>query len=1149
MKKNLVRRTFIAVLIITAVFFAGNLYAVSVSNFQELKNLYNSQSQSQQTAVLSNDISAGSGDRLSTSYADLDLSVNLNGKLLSFSNNTYSGMGGSVCFTGKNLRFFSGDLSFTNISSSHSYGGAVFNAVGSNMSFENCRALFSNNTNGLYGGAIENFGKMIFSGGSAVFSGNQSSMGGALESWDQSSSYFPTAEILFNSIRVEFFGNNANDGGAVSNFSGSLIDFNGSVVVFTSNSATYGGAIYNALGSTLTFRNSNVTFSGNSADRGSAIYNSDGRLSFTGGTTVFSNSTGDYIIYSDGGEVIFSGGKVVFSDNLEPYEFIESYYSDIFTFDPEEVNFLNNSAVNGGAGMIDIKSVMYSNFGSGLKIKAFGNSASDSGGFLFLNADNLSFNGKVEIGSNSAANFGGAFDVSASTLSFNNAQTLFGANSAQRGSVFYALNSVINFNGGVTEFSNNLAFGTDKSMIYASGQSEVNFNGGTVIFSNHNGSFKLINDESALNFNPSEIHFISNTNNGDGGADMQGADSFLFNKFENGLKVKAIGNKTYGDGGFLYLKNKSVKFNADLQISNNSADGKGGAFYISGGSLTFNSDNADIVFNANSAGGVPNDIYMADNSFLIVEGSKNIKFGGGILSDASAASLAAFKYGSGSVELCGVNEIWGNFEIAQGTVLLSAEASYKGKNLKIDSAGVLDMQNDFVNTVNTADFDSLGGVKMEVFSDSRADKIISQTAHISGGSAEIKAGFGIYNEKRFDLITASSLLSGAGFDSVVLNTPLLSYSIQYDSNAAYLIINGTYSSGFEYLDGLSYNQSQTAKALDAISLKESGDISDIIRRISDMDDNSQKEALTQMSGYFLSNAIKSAASENLSVMIYDKMVNYIEKDVTNKGFWTHIQGGYFSYSQDENSAGTYKSSFIGAAAGYNMYVEDKGVLYGFLIKFNRDSSSQLESRSDSNKAGAGLYGIYSFGNKEIKAIVSAGYDLFNNQRNVMEKTAESSFGAFLLNADFEAALQYALAYDVKLKPYVGIEASSIQYDAFKEKNAGGYNLEVKGGNYARAKGRIGVLAEIAVLDNYSFSAGAQAHYLAAGAENEIESSFESTPELFKSKGAKEGEVGFSLSAATEGKINDSWKIFVNAKYETAQNYSAIFGNLGIRYSY
>ncbi|MDR3048519.1 MAG: OmpA family protein [Elusimicrobiota bacterium] len=190
------------------------------------------------------------------------------------------------------------------------------------------------------------------------------------------------------------------------------------------------------------------------------------------------------------------------------------------------------------------------------------------------------------------------------------------------------------------------------------------------------------------------------TINGAGGyIDGSQFGGFVFSSVQSFFYDITLQNfKRTGAGGVFAADNYSaISFvNTNASFNNNSATTNGAVAYLdSYSNLSFTADlsDMDIQFYNNSANGVENDVYFADdNSELLfsVDNSFTINLTNGIITSGAAGAIAR-KTGLGVLEFNGVAKIGNIFSIDAGTVVFNvSQSTIYSLNMSVDT--VLSMQ-------------------------------------------------------------------------------------------------------------------------------------------------------------------------------------------------------------------------------------------------------------------------------------------------------------------------------------------------------------------------------------------------------------------------------------------------------------------------
>lgn len=353
--------------------------------------------------------------------------------------------------------------SFINYTNSAS-GGAIFNAAAgqinlSNVSFGeilkdtegNITGAQSGNTASVQGGAIQNIeGGTITFTGSNTFTGNNAGQGGAISNLDG------TIDLSSKDIDIVnvFYGNTATNAGAISNVSSaghkSQLTI-GDNALFEDNIVTgYAGAILNqnsnlTIGKNAQFIN-NATGQDNNGNSGGAI-----AIDTNGG-----NDTPSFVTIGEG--AIFDGNNSTKSAGaLYIYETTGKVSVEL----GNNAEFKNNTAaVNGGAIAVFGATGTTANNDKGLSIGSGAlfenNTANQKGGAIFASdayghASEVTINGNTEFKGNKAEVAGGAIYNEANNITLNTTagDITFTGNTAagNANDIFAAENSTTNITG------------------------------------------------------------------------------------------------------------------------------------------------------------------------------------------------------------------------------------------------------------------------------------------------------------------------------------------------------------------------------------------------------------------------------------------------------------------------------------------------------------------------------------------------------------------------------------------------------------------------------------------------------------------------------------------------------------------------------
>ena len=1083
-------------------------------------------------------------------------------------------------------------------SQNNSSGGAV------TITFTSSTINFTSNSAAETG----NYGMVAQGGG--LFAGGAVSAGAGINT-GQNNSSSGTTTITFTSSTINFTGNSATSGNNAAAAQGGGLFAGGAV---SAKASGYGFNNSSSGTTTITFTGSAINFISDSVTSDSRGTVAQGGGLFAGGAV----SAGAYSNYgylssdtniSDGGAVIitftspiinftgnsaasgawgtaaqggglFAGGAVSAGAYTNGFNNSSGGETTI-TFTSSTINFTGNSATSGNNGTAAQGGGLFA--GGAVSAGVYSNSCSiSSGGAVTITfiGSKINFTGNsATSGNNSTAAQGGG---------------LFAGGSVFSGTYYDNKGYVNNSSGGAAAitFTSSTVNIAGNQVTSGSGDTKAQgggiFLGGSVSAGAYYDGRNISTDgTAAIDFTGSNISISGNTAGLGGGIFEAGSVAIDSGTASSGNAVmnftdstiNFIGNTAKDSGGAIYI---TGNFSADsalatggvaamnfsggeITFEGNQAGRLGGAIYMNDSAVTFNTDGGEVVFRSNTANGAPNDIYMDVNSQLNINGANTVRFEGGILTETSGSGIAINKSGTGTIYLGGDNQVWGDFNISGGDIVMLSNAAYAGKALELKNNGnTLDMNNGTVNTINVAgNFASDTNLRMDVFSDGTNDQIKSVTADLDG-NINIFAGVGTYYKNEYDLIITSGTdnLHGVFTSSSIISADdsRLRYELKYEDGIVKLVLAGVHITKFEDLglSWLTYNQRQTAGAFKKIS-ENPGNWAPILNEMvirqnngSDADIAVVKDFLARTSGYFLSNVIRNMAADSPNNEVYDKIRNHAEEHKTNSGLWVQVRGGLESFKKDENSLEDYNDLSLGVMFGFDRFLADKlwngDLMWGVYGRINKDNVEQGQNKADGNKNGLGLYGGYIKDSWELKAMLLGSYDRFSTERAVMGEIAKADINGVTVSADVEAAIKIWMNDNMNFRPYAGIEAANSMYGGFKESGAGIYNLDTKAGNYLRTSGRVG-----AGLDYekgiWIWYANVEGKYLIDGTKSEITSRFVDTGIDFYSRGAEEGRIQIGAGLGGEVRITGNWKGFANAKYYAAERYENLYGNVGVRYMF
>ncbi|MDR2427321.1 MAG: autotransporter domain-containing protein, partial [Endomicrobium sp.] len=1062
-------------------------------------------------------------------------------------NNNSKNYGGGIIFKQNIYASFLGNV---NISSNVAVNGGGFYSVNNvKLNFYNEVNLIRNtvaygNGGGFYAGSNSdiNFYSKV------NFINNTAWSGGAIYSLAESNG---NSNINFSDI-IKFSDNKAEMfGGAIYAAANSNINFTDfASVIFENNSAgRTGGAINASSNSIISFNNlNNTSFISNVTDNGNggAIYLGSG-----------SSSQKASIVFK--GEVNFTSNsaKIVTNEDV-------GYGGAIYAGSYSDVNFEGNSiftgneAQYGGAGYSLANSTITFN-----KAEFVSNKANVSGGAVYASADgNISFSDSVSFRDNFAAEYGGAVYADSNNNVKFIKQTYFEGNTAaNKGGAIYSNSSSLFLFEAIFNLNKTSTDTAAGGAVYAANGSTITFSGGAVFTENesisggavyaHGGSYFIFDDIAEFSLNESKA----------GGAVYSNETS----KINFGKYVNFSSNNASENGGAVYLEGGSLTIDGYAEFKDNVAVSRGGAVFMRGtanntAKLTINqTDNNPTIFKNNKAGSRDESIYLDGYTQVNFNIDKNkfVYLEDGLFSSGDSNEI--IKSGLGTFLLKGTIGGDADLFVRQGTFGVDKSGNLSGGtiNLNIEADGIFDLQNESIDTVVIKDFNSFGTLKMDVLQ-TGSDKIVTETASISGGTFDVFVGIGEY-DKKFLIIDSTNVISGE-FANIKGNYGAgISLTPEYDDTFSklYLYVLGKRDSKFINLTGLSYNQKSAALSLDWFSENPS-EISqiqkDAVDEILKKGDVEQKETLSQLAGYFLANVMRSQAASNDRKTVYRTIEDRsVKENGKSDETWIKVAGVQQKYGSDENSIGDFEDTAFGISFGWDRYEKERKFIYGIFGKYNKHDIGQEKNSADVNSFGIGAYGGLIKEKIEFKTALSVSVQNYETNRYIPFKdlTAKGSFGGNVINIDGEFAYKLPISKKTSLKPFTGIEFGYINNDEFVESGAGIYNLKVNNAEYMMGIWRtgVGVSGKVGETHKLGWSADMEFGYMFAGNAAEIDTYIMGSKYKANIKGAETGSTLLSLNLGADYKLMDNVKIYSELRYSSASSFKNYYASVGINYDF
>lgn len=548
---------------------------------------------------------------------------------------------------------------------------------------------------------------------------------------------------------------------------------------------------------------------------------------------------------------------------------------------------------------------------------------------------------------------------------------------------------------------------------------------------------------------------------------------------------------------------------------------------------------------------------------------------------ANSANISAGTFVVNNVDTQNNFEIVNDIEFANS--YLKGNSNIKAKNVIIgenafiapgNSTGTIKISGNLI-------FENGGGYQAEIGQtdslETYNDKIEADSVTISNNNTSLNLINieGSYYEKAvFEIIKANSdietnfstiTVSGLDEDDLAFGSRF-TYQAYNDADTMKVEISrkATDFANSPYLN-LSHNQKEAAKAIDNISVGQSGDIIEVLKKLesyyyykSTQDFDKLKAGLDDIAGVIYANSAFLTSFNTKQEHIYDKIKERISDNICYK-WHSKIWAEYFyntvNVGSNSNSA-KFNSNVNGIFAGFDI-VSLKSVTLGIAAGYGASQLKMNSDKTDMKDFNLGFYGGFENENWQIKAMALAGMQQYETSRqiNLMDRTASSSYNGYDIVLDGQAGYKIRFNRDndehiISLIPFIGLTGSYNSIDGFREKGADSLNLKVNNYNNFIFQARAGAGVE-GKVNKFGWYANLSLRQLLTENYNKLKMSLLNFSDI-ETMNIYSGEISktsIGLNLGADYMLDDNWTVFANTLASFADKNNNFYFNVGLSYKF
>jgi len=765
------------------------------------------------------------------------------------------------------------------------------------------------------------------------------------------------------------------------------------------------------------------------------------------------------------------------------------------------------------------------------------------GGALYTLFSSVSFDNVNLYFSANKSNYGGALFFNESQISFYNSTASFNNNTAEYGGAMSFYESKANFTHASFSFTSNTAFGNGGAF-YAEENSIIEFSSMNIIFSFNalspkietvsKGTYTIESVFPAMSggaaylylssviFNNTNALFNENKSNRNGGAFYASNASII--EFNNSTISFTNNISSQGSGGAISLIKSKLIFRASsISFLSNIAKEKGAALYADNSIIIFESTSTVLTFDSNISSLNADDIYLTNNSSLIIK-SQNLNMPAKIYANNKSA----------------VESYVSSITISSLTIknkssfIMTAQNVQRASFTYLDIDGIISLRLSSGSFISAAQIYFGENSELELFLND--DSLRHQTIKIIEVSNSSYAINRFANEKDIIIDTPQG---GRAVSSITYSSSSLSqYIISVNIDEIYRLSE---------IPNLNSNQEAIASIFDKSNYKNNPIMNEAGKPIFDelFASNAARalEILNGLTGQFLADILSSNLVKNNIAGLYEN----IKKEDAASAIWTQYS---IKSSVDSKEKEDKKLSMSAFQAGLNLFTKEKSVI-GLYASYEEGKFRQEPSYGEIKDIGGAIYYGYLTDNLNLKFHLGYGFQRYIVDRYIYGNypNAHSSFETQTLNAGANIEFMTPISF-FELKPFIDIQYARRTNEKITERDS--VNLIVKN----QSLDRLALSAGIGVSNdkNSKFNWLGRIYYtrLFMLAKNKYSMSFESAPEFgyFDIKASDITQEFINADLGFKYHLSNSFSIFTNINIIPLQkDLSAYYASLGITYNF
>ena len=491
--------------------------------------------------------------------------------------------------------------------------------------------------------------------------------------------------------------------------------------------------------------------------------------------------------------------------------------------------------------------------------------------------------------------------------------------------------------------------------------------------------------------------------------------------------------------------------------------------------------------------------------------------------------------------------------------------------VNVNNGGTIAPGNSIDTLTITGDVNFASGstTAIEINETPASDKlVITGNANIaSGANLAVSNENGRYFEwKSFEIVDAGNVAGEFTYDGTITDydASRINVEVDYSDPTKVVLLAKRKATTHTETAGLSRNQSEVARAIDAVSTGYEGDITNALLQYEQLGGlnpqgvtpinaaSTLQSALDDTDGVLYANSALTPLFNAKTAHVYDRIAKRNPSagkcSTCHDNVWAEYYSQYDKVYSDANSP-RFTNNMTGVLVGYDRSSDE--ALLGVYGGAGKSDLRQQNDTMDIDDVSLGIYGGYRPGNWVFKGTLFGGYQTYHGKRsiNFMARNAEGKYHGLNMALDLEGGYDIAVYDWLNLKPFAGILGNYTHLKSFTETGAGALNLHVESKNQFNTQARLGVQLEGKIGKRFNWYGSAAVKQFIGGDYAKLHMSLDLPGTRMEIISAELGRTYFSGQVGVSYALTNHWTVFGNLDTGVNNKSTNCYGNVGLAYTW